>query len=126
MSAVLQGRAPDPGPIALTVRVGMEGEKSPTMRLVIADAAVLGRADDEGGFRPDLDLEPFGALDAGVSRRHARIAYRQGALFLSDLGSVNGTRINGFALEPDQACRLRDGDWIELGHLMLRVHFHGA
>ncbi|MCC7207206.1 MAG: FHA domain-containing protein [Anaerolineae bacterium] len=126
MSAAPQERAPYPGPIALTVRVGMEGEKSPSIRLVVADAAILGRADDEGGFRPDLDLEPFGALDAGVSRRHAQIAYRQGAMFLSDLGSVNGTRINGFALEPDQACRLRDGDRIELGHLMLRIHFHEA
>jgi pSer/pThr/pTyr-binding forkhead associated (FHA) protein len=96
------------------------------MRLVIADEVILGRADDESGFRPDLDLEPFGAQDAGVSRRHARIAHHHGALFLSDLGSVNGTRINGFALEPDQACRLRDGDCVELGHLILCIHLHAT
>lgn len=126
MSAAPQTGAPDARPPLLTIRIGMEGEQSPALRLVVADAIIVGRADDEDGFRPDLDLESFGAQDAGVSRRHARIAHRHGALFLSDLGSMNGTRINGVALEPDQACRLRDGDRIELGHLTLRVSFQEA
>lgn len=126
MSAAPQRGTLDSATASLTLLVGMEGEVSPALRLVIADEAILGRADEEGGYRPDLDLGPYGARDAGVSRRHARISQRHGALFLSDLGSVNGTRINGFALEPDQACRLREGDRVELGHLLLRIRLGGT
>lgn len=122
MNAMPHTSAPDSGLVSLTIVIGLEGAQSPSVRLVIAEEAILGRADDEDGFRPDLDLEPFGGRDAGVSRRHARISRRRGALFLADLGSVNGTRVNGHALEPDQAFRLRDGDCVELGHLTLCVY----
>ena len=122
MSAAPQTTSSDSEPVSLTIAIGMEGEKSPLLRLVIVGEAILGRADDEVGIQPELDLEPFGGRDAGVSRRHAQISLKNGALFLADLGSVNGTRVNGYALEPDQACRLRDGDCVELGHLTLRIH----
>ena len=54
--------------------------------------------------------------DPGVSRRHLEIRRRGGELLLTDLGSTNGTRVNG---RPVQTHPLRDGDRIELGESAL-------
>src|SRR5512138_3629502 len=48
-----------------------------------------------------------------VSRRHARIVCRDGVYYLTDLGSKNGTQINGEPVIGEH--RLSHGDKIELG-----------
>jgi hypothetical protein len=83
---------------------------------------LVGRAPD-----PDpavaLDLTKHGALPLGVSRHHARINVIDGLLYLRDLASTNGTRINGFQVTPNQDYRLRDGDEIELGRLRMYLKY---
>ncbi len=54
--------------------------------------------------------------DPGVSRRHLEVRRRGRDLLLTDLGSTNGTRVNG---RPVQTHPLRDGDRIELGESAL-------
>ena len=54
--------------------------------------------------------------DPGVSRRHLEVRRRGRELVLADLGSTNGTRVNG---RPVQTHVLRDGDRIELGESSL-------
>ena len=54
--------------------------------------------------------------DPGVSRRHVEVRRRGRDLVLTDLGSTNGTRVNG---RPVQTHTLRDGDRIELGESAL-------
>jgi hypothetical protein len=56
--------------------------------------------------------------DASVSRRHAQLRFRDGRWILQDLGSTNGTRVNGV---PVGRCELRPGDAIEVGSMRLRV-----
>src|SRR5262245_9341012 len=51
-----------------------------------------------------------------VSRRHARIAFEDGMYVLHDLGSRNGTFVNG---QPVRAVVLDDRDVIRLGHVEL-------
>lgn len=51
--------------------------------------------------------------DHGVSRRHARIVERNGQYFAADVGSSNGTSLNGAPLPGEQL--LRDGDRITVG-----------
>lgn len=51
-----------------------------------------------------------------LSRRHARIFYEQGDIYLVDLGSRNGTRLNGQQL-AGQPQRLMHGDEILFGNL---------
>ena len=51
--------------------------------------------------------------DPGVSRRHARIVVRADIYFVEDLGSSNGTALNGTLLSGEQ--QLRDGDRITVG-----------
>lgn len=87
---------------------------------------VIGRYDAAAQVSPDVDLTPYGASGKGVSRRHAAIVRRDGALHLVDLESPNGTYLNGQKLIPNQARVLRDGDDIRLGHLVLRVTFEQA
>ena len=56
--------------------------------------------------------------DSRVSRYHGRLQARQGALVYSDLGSTNGSRVNG--IEIDEVV-LGAGDRIELGDTILVV-----
>lgn len=51
--------------------------------------------------------------ETGVSRKHAEISEEAGGFFIQDLGSSNGTRVNGEAISGRQA--LRSGDAISLG-----------
>ena len=61
--------------------------------------------------------------DPQVSRQHARIT-RQGKLVvIEDLGSTNGTHLNGQRLIPHQPRVLRDGDEIRLGKLVCHIFF---
>lgn len=53
-----------------------------------------------------------------VSRRHARLMFRDGSWILHDLDSTNGTFVNGVRV---QRCELRPGDRLELGDETLRV-----
>lgn len=70
-----------------------------------------------------VDLTPYGALESGVSRAHARLDWRDGKLYLSDLGARNGTFLNRKQLKPDETRVLRDGDEIMLATMTLHVIF---
>jgi len=59
--------------------------------------------------------------DLSVSRRHARIAYRQGGYWLSDLGSMGGTWVDGARLNAPR--RLVAGELIDIGLCRLTVGF---
>jgi hypothetical protein len=56
--------------------------------------------------------------DANVSRTHAEVRPRGGSWVLSDLGSTNGSRLNGHRVEGSEV--LKPGDEIELGTTVLR------
>ncbi|MBI3271795.1 MAG: FHA domain-containing protein [Planctomycetes bacterium] len=53
-----------------------------------------------------------------VSRRHAELRFAEGRFVLVDLGSQNGTRVNG---EKITRCILEDGDKIEIGKFELLI-----
>jgi hypothetical protein len=61
--------------------------------------------------------------DLSVSRRHARIAYRQGGYWVSDLGSMGGTWVEGTRLSAPR--RLVAGEVIDIGLCRLAVSFAG-
>ncbi|HEY7515044.1 MAG TPA: FHA domain-containing protein, partial [Vicinamibacteria bacterium] len=54
---------------------------------------------------------------ASVSRHHARIQVEGARVTLEDLGSKNGTRLNGEPLQSPQ--ELRDGDRVRLGEVQM-------
>ena len=83
----------------------------------------VGRIDPDTGEAPDIDLSPYQASDKGVSRRHVMITRRDTALNIVDIGTPNGTYLNGQRLVANQPRVLRDGDEVRLGHLVLRITF---
>ena len=56
--------------------------------------------------------------DPNVSRQHAELRPRGGSWVLTDLGSTNGSRLNGHPVERSEV--VRPGDEIELGATVLR------
>lgn len=71
------------------------------------EAVTIGRASDN-----TLSID-----DASVSSYHARIEPSEEVYTLTDLGSTNGTRLNGTALKADETHVLNPGDKIRLGKL---------
>ena len=61
------------------------------------------------GRLPDCDIV---LKDKGASRRHAQIREKDGGYTLTDLGSTNGTQLNGHTV---QSGRLENGDRITIG-----------
>ena len=60
--------------------------------------------------------------DPYVSGAHAQIVYQNHAFRLMDLGSTNGTSVNGKRLSPHAPEPVKDGDEIVLGRTTLRFH----
>jgi pSer/pThr/pTyr-binding forkhead associated (FHA) protein len=50
-----------------------------------------------------------------VSRRHFQVRFESDVFYISDLGSTNGTYLNGSKLNPNEERILRDGDRVGLG-----------
>jgi pSer/pThr/pTyr-binding forkhead associated (FHA) protein len=70
---------------------------------------VLGRSDD-----CDCVLN-----DPTVSRSHARLSFRDGSWWLGDLGSANGTRVNGWRVIGE--VEVRPGDSVSFGAARYRL-----
>jgi hypothetical protein len=83
---------------------------------------LLGRASEAEGYLPDFDMTFYDEGDY-VSRRHARITKGRAGYFIADLGSSNGTTVNGQALEPRRARLLRNGDRIKVGLVGIQFLF---
>jgi pSer/pThr/pTyr-binding forkhead associated (FHA) protein len=85
------------------------------------EAFTLGRLSQGQTQGPDIDLTDYNAYMQGVSRVHASINVDRGRVYLTDLGSVNGTRVNGVRLEPHLARPLQNGDIVILGKLKIQA-----
>jgi hypothetical protein len=72
------------------------------------------------GRAADVDVV---LADPLASRRHARLSSRAGRLVLADLGSTNGTRVNG---APAREAVVGPGDRIEVGATRLEIVVIGA
>lgn len=81
----------------------------PGERFALRDPLLIGRA-----AMNDITIE-----DDWVSAQHVRLHRQNGAWLAEDLGSTNGTRINGRPLKG--AVRLHSGDVLDLGRVKLRL-----
>jgi Domain of unknown function (DUF4388)/FHA domain len=67
------------------------------------------------GRSSDLDMV---LIEDMVSRKHARISLQDGAISIADLGSTNGTFVNG---EKVKTAQLKEGDRILIGTSILKL-----
>jgi len=109
-----QGGYPPGGP-------PMQGGPSRNARLVSNDgrtyplsvgSTVIGRGDQANLRLPDV----------GISRRHARLDFDGGQVVLTDLGSTNGSSVNG---QRVSAVALNPGDMIQIGTTTLTFRVDG-
>ena len=73
---------------------------------------------------PDIDLGPIDPRKV-VSRRHAHLICDGRAVYLRDMGSTNGTLVNGELLLRGSVLLLRNGDSISLGGVVVRFDERG-
>jgi hypothetical protein len=81
----------------------------------------LGRSVEGQPIVPDVDLSPYNAYANGVSRLHAAIKLVKNQAVIVDLGSSNGTYLNGVRLSPHIETLVAHGDLIYLGKLKMQV-----
>lgn len=109
----------------MVLRIEIEGGTTPMM-VYPKQEIIMGRRDPNTGGMPDVDLTTYAGYRMGVSRRHAAIRLQDQQLNLSDLGSSNGTFLNGTRLNAHRPYQVKDGDEIRLGQMVLRVYFQAA
>jgi pSer/pThr/pTyr-binding forkhead associated (FHA) protein len=80
----------------------------------------MGRVSDGQTIMPDIDLTPYQAYENGVSRLHAVLKKNDNRVIIMDLGSSNGTYVNGVRLKPENEYPLSHGNIIALGKLKIQ------
>ena len=109
------------------VAIYIEGKASP-VHIDSREGFVIGRK--AGGTSKILeaegmlDLSPMGGYGQGISRRHATIRRAEKGYEILDLGSVNGTWLNGKRLTPHQFYPLISGSHLRLGNMRLFVLYN--
>lgn len=68
-----------------------------------------------------LDLTSYGGENSGVSRQHIRLVPGPQGLSILDMGSGNGTYLNGDRLEANRLYDVKQGDQLILGHLPVDI-----
>jgi len=81
----------------------------------------MGRLSEGQPIMPDIDLTPYQAYASGVSRLHAVVKREADRTIVMDLGSSNGTYLNGRRLNPHTEEELKHGDVVALGKLKIQV-----
>ena len=79
-----------------------------------SNSSLIGRNDAKRGIIVEIDLRPFD-IGKSISRRHAKIVRKGKKYTVTDLGSVNGTSVNGIKLAANEPHSLKNGDLIEFG-----------
>ena len=109
------------------------GEDKQTVLLIVASPrgsnrvrldrfpARIGRRDPANRLFPEIDLADY---DRGVaSRSHALIIEQNGEHLLQDLGSLNGTQLNGMPVAAQTPKPLRPGDRIRIGEVEIEFRW---
>jgi CRP-like cAMP-binding protein len=123
--AVSSSAAPgETGSVALSGTVQrsarlVHSESGNEFLLPTLEPILIGRRDPITGIQPHIDLSPVDP-ERSCSRQHARIR-REGTTFTitEDIGTTNGTYLNGERLETGVPAAVEDGDEVRLGSVSL-------
>jgi serine/threonine protein kinase len=81
----------------------------------------IGRRDPRQNHYPELDLAEH---DRGIASRNHAVITRDGDYYMvTDLGSTNGTLLNGALMPPRQSQRLSQGDRIKVGEVEMEFRY---
>jgi len=108
-----------PGPeLTISLRIMDSGD---IIRLSGRSEVTLGRVVEGQPILPDIDLSPYEAYAHGVSRLHAVLKINPQRVVIMDLGSSNGTRVNGQKIVPHIDYPLKNQDIVALGKLKVQI-----
>jgi pSer/pThr/pTyr-binding forkhead associated (FHA) protein len=107
---------------SICLRLQLLEEQTSSISYTLTDEAVIGRVGSEDDPHPEIDLSPYTGYQLGISRRHLLLRLCDGQVEAQDLGSRNGTIINGYRLTPDETMKVSDQDEIRLGRLVMILH----
>jgi len=82
---------------------------------------IIGRSTNDQPILPDIDLANQNAQSYGVSRLHVEFVWNDDGVFVNDLGSANGTKVNGLQIRPHIQVRVNIGDIVELGKMHCKI-----
>jgi CRP-like cAMP-binding protein len=86
---------------------------------VFSHEALIGRFDSVTGMHPEVDLSNEDQ-SRNISRRHARLLIKDGQFFIAEeIGTMNGTYLNGRKLANGVLTPIKDGDELTLCRLAL-------
>lgn len=86
-------------------------------QLVANDGVVIGRNPQDS---------PYIINHADVSRKHARMKVMKNRVFIEDLGSTNGTSVNGQSIDDKGPVSIDNGDQIIIGSVVMKLRVLGA
>jgi pSer/pThr/pTyr-binding forkhead associated (FHA) protein len=89
----------------------------------VMQQVIIGRHIPNNASQPSLDLTAYQAYEKGVSRVHARIRRVETGLLVEDMGSSNGSWLNGVRLTPYSPRPLAPGDKLLFARMPLEVYF---
>ncbi len=90
-------------------------ERVPFATIAQENGIILGR---------DPGVANIALEELSISRAHIQFRLNEHGLTVSDMGSTNGTMINGIALSPYDNCRaVQDGDLITMGNITIQIEF---
>ncbi len=82
---------------------------------------VVGRSDESTEKIPEIDFAEYDKK-YGISRSHARFDYKDGSVFITDLGSTNGTYVGEYLLDFGRPHELCNRDIIHFGALGIQIY----
>ena len=109
-----QPRPPFAAPYVWVLAV-VDGDQPNAVHRLVQYETLIGRGEDA-----QIDVN-----DEMVSKRHCLLRVEGPVCTIQDLGSLNGTRVNGRKMKDQSALRLRHLDEIQIGSTRLFV-LHGA
>ena len=107
---------------AVSAVAGQTGVTLTDAEAVPAPSLLVQAGDQSHTFHSDFTVGRLGALamsDEYASNSHARFQVAHGLWYVKDLGSTNGTWLNGRRIHAAQ--RLKKGDKIKIGHTVVVV-----
>jgi uncharacterized ubiquitin-like protein YukD len=87
---------------------------------------LIGRNDSKSGIFVEIDLTAYIADPKIISRKHAQIEQEGDRFYVVDLGSVNGTKLNGQRLTPREKKPVWEGDVLEFGKNGVQLVLQGG
>lgn len=117
-------RAMEPQSRRDAVVLFVSGSNANPITLRLKQPVSLGRqAANPAKAQYHVDLSRFEAIDLGVSREHAQLLHRDDTFYVRDLGSTNGTFVNGEPARQGDEIKLSNADEVRLGQLRLYIYF---